>query len=290
MKDNMTILSLLPKVRIHTWGGLGSQLYAVALANDLQKKFNYRRIKYISHTSGVTRREPALQFYSKDVREKNDYSGITQVRGNTKYRTNLPFLGKKILISAGIMAYCNDIKETDSLKPWILIIRGHYSNRQISFESATRILQRIDSEFISEMHDKDLENITLHYRLGDLEILPEKSPIETNQVKSILEMVLDKADTRTVHLHSDSILLAKSKLMNGSQEFNIVAKEISPLKTVHECVRSKLFIGTNSKISIWIAILRATKNSDQTSFLPEAIKHMLISQGSSFVTKSINFY
>ena len=290
MKNDMTISSMLPKVRIHTWGGLGSQLYAVALAHDLQKKFNYRRIKYISHTSGVTRREPALQFYSKDIREKNDYSKTTHAQGHTKYRTKLSFLAKKILISAGIMAYCNDNKETDNLKPWILIIRGHYSNRQISFESATSILQRIDSEFDSEIHRKDLENITLHYRLGDLEILPEKSPIQTNQVKSILEMVLDKADTRTVHLHSDSILLAKSKLINGSQEFNIVTKEISPLKTVHECVRSKVFIGTNSKISIWVAILRATKNLDQTSFLPESIKHMLISQESSFVTKSIKFY
>ena len=286
----MTISSLLPKVRIHTWGGLGSQLYAVALANELQKKFNYRRIEYISHTSGVTRREPALQFYSKDVREKNDYSATAYVQGNTKYRTKLSLLGKKILISAGLMAYCNDNKETDNLKPWILIIRGHYSNRQISFESAKRILQRIDSQFNPETDLKDLENITLHYRLGDLEILPEKSPIETDQVKSILEMVLDKTVTRTVHLHSDSILLAKSKLMNGSQEFNIVTKEISPLKTVHECVRSKVFIGTNSKISIWVAILRATKKSDQISFLPEAIKHMLSAQENSFVTKSIKFY
>ncbi len=290
MKNDMTISSLLPKVRIHTWGGLGSQLYAVALANDLQKKFNYRRIKYISHTGGVTRREPALQFYSKNIREKNDYGKTTYAQRHTKYRTKLSFLAKKILISAGIMAYCNDNKETDNLKPWILIIRGHYSNRQISFESATSILQRIDSEFDSEIHHKDLENITLHYRLGDLEILPEKSPIHTNQVKSILEKVLDKAGTRTIHLHSDSILQAKSKLINESQEFNIVTKEISPLKTVHECVRSKVFIGTNSKISIWVAILRATKNLDQTSFLPKSIKHMLISQESSFVTKSIKFY
>lgn len=286
----MTISSILPKVKIHTWGGLGSQLYAVALANDLQKKFNYRRIEYISHTSGVTRREPALQFYSKDVREKNDYSRVTSKQGNTKYRTKLSFLGKKILISARIMANCNDNEETGKLKPWILIIRGHYSNRQISFDSATRILQRINNEFNSETDDKDLETITLHYRLGDLEILSEKSPIDTNQVKSILEVILDKADTRTLHLHSDSILLAKSKLMNGRQELNLVTKDISPLKTVHECVRSKVFIGTNSKISIWVAILRATKNSNQISYLPEAIKHMFSAQENSFVTKSIKFY
>ena len=78
--------------------------------------------------------------------------------------------------------------------------------------------------------------------------------------------------------------------MSERQKFNIVPKDMSPLKTVHECVRSKVFIGTNSKISIWVAILRATKNSDQISYLPESIKHMLSSQESSFVTKSIKFY
>lgn len=286
----MMISSFLPKVKIHTWGGLGSQLYAVALANDLQKRFNYRRIEYISHTSGVTKRKPALQFYSKNVREKNDYSKIPSKQQNTKYKTKLSLLGKKILISAGVMANCNDNKETGKLKPWILVIRGHYSNRQISFDSAIRILQGINNEFASDMDDKDLETVTLHYRLGDLEILPEKSPVETNQVKNILEVVLDKANTRTLYLHSDSILLAKSKLMNRKQGFDLITKDISPLKTVHECVRSKVFIGTNSKISIWVAILRATKNINQTSYLPEEIKHMLIAQENSFVTKSIIFY
>lgn len=286
----MKISSLLPKVKIHTWGGLGSQLYAAALVNDLQKKFNYRRIEYVSHTSGVTRREPALQFYSKDVKEKNDYNIATLVQRNAKYRTKLSFLGKKILIFLGVMAYCNDNKETDDLKPWILIVRGHYSNRQISFESATRILKRIDSEFISETDDKISETITLHYRLGDLEILSEKSPVDNYRINSILDIILEKAHTRKLHLYSDSIVLAKSKLIKEKPVMSIVTRDISPLATVHECVRSKVFIGTNSKISIWVAILRATKNLNQISYLPVTIKHMLSAQESSFVNKSIKFY
>jgi len=286
----MKISSLLPKIKIHTWGGLGSQLYAAALANDLQKKFNYRRIEYVSHTSGVTRREPALQFYSKDVKEKNDYNIATLVQRNAKYRTKVSFLGKKILIFLGLMAYCNDNKETDDLKPWILIVLGHYSNRQISFESAARILKRIESEFISETDDTDSETITLHYRLGDLETLSEKSPVDNYRINSILDIILEKARTRTFHLYSDSIVLAKSKLIKGKPEMSIVTRDISPLKTVHECVRSKVFIGTNSKISIWIAILRATKNLNQISYLPVTIKHMFSAQESSFVNKSIKFY
>ena len=286
----MKISSLLPKVKIHTWGGLGSQLYAAALANDLQKKFNYRRIEYVSHTSGVTRREPALQFYSKDVKEKDDYNIATLVQRNAKYRTKLSFLGKKILIFLGVMAHCNDDKETDDLKPWILIVRGHYSNRQISFESATRILKRIDSEYISETDDKDSETITLHYRLGDLETLSEKSPVDNYRINSILDIILEKAHTRTLHLYSDSIVLAKSKLIKAKPVMNIVTRDISSLNTVHECVRSKVFIGTNSKISIWVAILRATKNLNQISYLPVTIKHMLSAQESSFVNKSIKFY
>jgi hypothetical protein len=281
---------LLPKIKIHTWGGLGSQLYAVALAIDLQKNINYRQIEYISHTSGVTRREPALQFYTTDVKEKNDYTRTTSVQEDSKYRKKLSLLGKKLLISLRIVANCNDNEGINRMKPWTLIIRGHYSNRKISFDSATRILQRINNEFYSEKNDKDMEILTLHYRLGDLEKLSEKSPIDPNHLKSILALVLDEEKMREIYLYSDSILLAESKLITGKSEISVVSRDISPLKTIHECVHSKVFIGTNSKISIWVAILRATKNINQISYLPVSIKHMLSAQESSFVTKSIKFY
>jgi len=286
----MNISIFLPKIKIHTWGGLGSQLYAVALAIDLEQRFKHRQIEYISHTGGVTKREPAIQFYTRNVREKNDYKVIKSRKKNNVHKNKITSLGKKFLLSTGILANCNDNHGAAKIRPWALSIRGHYSYREVSFISAIAILKRIDNEFISEVNSNNLEAIALHYRLGDLELLLEKSPINTDQVKSILEKVLITAGAREIYLYSDSILLAKSKLINSEPDLKIVTRDISPLMTIHECVHSKIFIGTNSKISIWIAILRATKNTNQTSYLPLEIKHMLIGNENSFTNKSIKFY
>jgi hypothetical protein len=282
--------NFFPKIKIHTWGGLGSQLYAAALAIDLQKGFRYRQIEYISHTSGVTRRDPAILFYSRNVKEKDDYKIINSNHENFKYRKNVLFFAKKFLLTTGIIANCNENKETTNLKPWVLSIRGHYSGREISFNSAKTILQKINNEFQTLENNTNINAITLHYRLGDLELLSEKSSIKAERVKKISEEILDRGTTREIYLYSDSILLAKSKLTSSMHELNLIAREISPLKTIHECVHSKVFIGTNSKISIWVAILRATKSLNQISYLPIEIKHMLIGDENSFVHKSIKFY
>ena len=286
----MNASNFFPKIKIHTWGGLGSQLYAAALAIDLQEGFRYRQIEYISHTSGVTRREPAILFYSRNVKEKDDYKIIISNHENSKYRKNVLFFAKKFLLTTGIIANCNENKETTNLKPWVLSIRGHYSGREISFNSAKTILEKINNEFQTLENNTNINAITLHYRLGDLELLSEKSSINAERVKNILEEILDRGTMREIYLYSDSILLAKSKLTSSRHELNLIAREISPLKTIHECVHSKVFIGTNSKISIWVAILRATKSLNQISYLPMEIKHMLIGDENSFVHKSIKFY
>ena len=54
------MLSMLPAIKIHIWGGLGSQLYALALKIDLQKKFKTRKVVLVFHNSGVTRRDAEL--------------------------------------------------------------------------------------------------------------------------------------------------------------------------------------------------------------------------------------
>ena len=44
------------KLKIHSWGGLGSQLHALSIAHDLKQNFPTRKLILIHHTSGVSRR------------------------------------------------------------------------------------------------------------------------------------------------------------------------------------------------------------------------------------------
>ena len=50
-------------LRVHCWGGLGSQLFALAHAYELRKKFPKRKIMLFLHTSGVSERFSELDFF-----------------------------------------------------------------------------------------------------------------------------------------------------------------------------------------------------------------------------------
>ena len=53
---------ILPALRVHSWGGFGSQLFAAHAILRIQKLFPYRRIKVIIHSSGVTKRTKEVDF------------------------------------------------------------------------------------------------------------------------------------------------------------------------------------------------------------------------------------
>jgi len=53
--DRMRIFSRLP-IRVHCWGGFGSQIFACVIAKRLASLFPARKIVLIFHSSGVTRR------------------------------------------------------------------------------------------------------------------------------------------------------------------------------------------------------------------------------------------
>ena len=56
------VFSLLPVLKIHSWGGFGSQLFTAYVILKVQKRYPGRRIKVIVHTSGVTRRVSEFEF------------------------------------------------------------------------------------------------------------------------------------------------------------------------------------------------------------------------------------
>ena len=68
------MLSKIP-IKLHCWGGLGSQLYAWALCERLANRFPKRRILLILHTDGITRRDSELDnlFSSSELMHVNDF-------------------------------------------------------------------------------------------------------------------------------------------------------------------------------------------------------------------------
>ena len=193
-KFNKVMRRLLPAINIHIWGGLGSQLYALALQIDLSKKYQFREIKFLFHTSGVTRREPELNLFSNSLITKEDFEkkNKTSVKlGNNKLNKISKLTIKYLLELSGFTATCNDNTQYDSLKPWVLSIRGHYSKRRISYDSSIKILQLLNmkNNSLSDLYKENC--ISLQYRLGDLLSLDNKSPIDFAILKKTISKVLD---------------------------------------------------------------------------------------------------
>ena len=73
-------------LRLECWGGLGSQLYAIALYLELRAKFPNKPISVRAHTAGITRREqeisildlvPNLQFVDDFAKESTNKTKLS---------------------------------------------------------------------------------------------------------------------------------------------------------------------------------------------------------------------
>jgi hypothetical protein len=293
-KFNKVMRRLLPAINIHIWGGLGSQLYALALQIDLSKKYQFREIKFLFHTSGVTRREPELNLFSNSLITKEDFEkkNKTSVKlGNNKLNKISKLTIKYLLELSGFTATCNDNTQYDSLKPWVLSIRGHYSKRRISYDSSIKILQLLNmkNNSLSDLYKENC--ISLQYRLGDLLSLDNKSPIDFAILKKTISKVLDEKSIYHVNIYSDSKNTAIEHMNFFSNKVELEFRDVNAKDTIMECTFSQVFIGTNSKISIWIAFLRIFQESANLSYLPSSMSEMFSSMISqSDLIDKIQYY
>jgi hypothetical protein len=281
----------LPTVKIHTWGGLGSQLYALALSIDLDKIVSNRDIQFVIHSSGVTRRAPEVEIYSDKVKFKDDFSTSSKVN----FLTLNPFESVKkqikvTLIKLGVYAYCNSDNEVNSLRRWVLAIRGHYTNRTLSSATISKVYSRVKgSDFIFDS-EFTTNSLAIHYRLGDLETIGYKSPIKAERFIGLIKDVMSKNNIEKIYVYSDSPEIAIKKLKALSPSLNLIQRDLPPIDSVLESSQTTFFIGSNSKLSIWITLFRAVQTQSKSSYLPMEMKHMLDRNIGELSPRQITFY
>ena len=267
------ILRLIPPIKIHCWGGLGSQLYALALAIDLKHRFYTRKIEFVQHTSGVTKRNLEIdtsRFSSIVIKTIDDFSNdSTSLIAKTSFRKILSTILKNCLVFLGFLSSANNNLEFNSIRAWVLTIRGHYSYRTLNIDFYRILVDYFD---LTSAKNKISENpiIGVHYRLGDLLSLSEKAPITVNEVIDSIMRARSKYIDAQVLVFSDSPDKAKDLLIPNLKDSFIQFIDRSTLSVINECVNADYFIGTNSKISIWIFNLRCHlghgKNSEIYGF------------------------
>jgi hypothetical protein len=277
----------MPALKIHTWGGLGSQLFAVALAFDIRDKFPRRRIKIVLHTGGVTLRLPEVTdlFPVWDYEYISDFKGspLNSEEKNTKSVQKLfhRFVVrlKEIANYCRIIVNCNDDLEYSYLQPWTVACRGHYSHRLVN-RSFYELLEEALQNYRSIENQEFGDCLTIHYRLGDLLTLAQKSPISANSIVSESSKLLGVREFDSLVVLSDSPEIAK-EVFNRTTAKRLFAPSFNTLEVMSCATSSSYFLGTSSKVSFWIAALRSSKLKIHSS-LPKSnrtqMKYMLGSE------------
>ena len=253
-------------ISVHCWGGLGSQLFAWAIVEKLKIKFPNRRVRIILHTSGVTERFSEIDFLSNEltIKKISDFKSLTN--GSRLFGK----LSKALFIS-GMISNSNSDIEFESLKPWVLMLRGHYSYQSLSTEIIYGLLKKytdLNNESISPFNSQIEGTLGIHYRLGDLLSLNTKSIISPDQVGNSLLFCLGQNKINQIILCSDSISQALALLSPFMTDKYVVAPKASILETIKILVECQYFIGTNSKISIWIILFRKVLDPNSFASIP----------------------
>ena len=288
---------MLP-LRIHCWGGLGSQLLAVALLLDLETKFPSRRLILVLHQGGVTLRTSEIDSLFIDIETHSvlDFSSVPSEASSdskNKFRLKIRDVLKVVLRKCSIVLPLSNDQDFQKIRRFTLSIRGHYSYRSISKDTVNRLLQRLDksARSVYEAGSGYSTRIGVHYRLGDLLTLDTKQPLEETRVVSVIENLIRKDGQGAFTVFSDSPTIAKSIMEKYFAEKNVHCPEGTTWIAISNLVHSDYFVGTFSKVSLWIVILRYYFRDGVVSFMPlEARENIQKFLGSNFDEDKISFF
>lgn len=288
-------------LKLHIWGGLGSQLYGINTALRLIDKFPSKSIKLVFHSGGVTSRnlefEPSflnLKYISiNDFRQPKTRNPSSYHLSNIDISIYFKKILKRLAIALQVIVYLDSEEDFAKIKIYTLEVRGHYSNLSVpnkNIESIYKCL--VQSVDFSKSATFQGGKLALHYRLGDLLDLESKSPISIKRIERIIsQQKMSSVDGIDLYIFSDSPDSA-AKLFN-SLNFNnwkLHLYSLSPQEILVFLGLFETFVGTNSKISIWITLFRL-QQSYVNNFLPiELRKFLLGNLQTSTQIDAITFY
>ena len=260
-----------PTLRIHCWGGLGSQLQALSFYLMVQRKFPNRNLQLILHTDGITERRSEIDFVSDRINlvSINDFkSKVERTNANHLFSFDLRSIFKSLArnILNNFRFVITDENRVMAIMPWTTQVRCSYSNIKLSSDLIKNLgeivqfpIKKIDNNFIG-----------VHLRIGDLVALKPESLVDTSTINKLINNLDQKEKIfNKVIVYSDSELNLDS--FNPLIGFTIELRNIDTLNTIFDLAGSRVFIGTNSKVSLWVAIFRYGYKVPGIILLPTSI-------------------
>jgi len=271
LSDRMRSVQSIP---IHTWGGFGSQLFALALHIDLLRERNLQT-HLICHTSGITKRRAELAELcsSIPIEEIDDFT--SSISPNNVSASKAKTTMRKIFDKTGIISESNTDKQYKDICSLVRQFRGHYSLRNIQHQTLLQMNEVLDLNYsnnfikIREMHDDQQDSLSLHYRLGDLLSAKEKTFVEPTRILNVIQSKFITNLPATLRLSSDSVDEATKLLSSvGGKRLDWETSAGNSLDVISQLQCAKTFIGTNSKLSLWIVLVRLHFSDSKANWLP----------------------
>jgi hypothetical protein len=266
----------IPSIKINTWGGLGSQLFAWALAIEIGDRFSKRKICLVFHTGGVTKRHQEFSLlipkYNEIVMEDFNKKPSNNQDQNITLLKMLKVCVRKTLIKIGFVAEANTDRDLKIIKFFVLDIRGHYSYKELNTKTIKLILDRLISlGYVTNNENSTVKNI-IHYRLGDLLSLSSKSHLHPTQFQLVLD---NHVNIKEWTVFSDSPEIAIAELHKTFPHLKFRSGGENVWDTISKSINSEIFLGSNSKISIWILLFRSIILAEKINYMPLGLKDNL---------------
>lgn len=283
------------RISVHCWGGLGSQLFAWAFAEQLHIKYPKKTIQIVFHTSGVTKRLPELGFLNSkfELIYRNDYSdNFTTSTSARNRKFNLKLIFKKALDYLRIINSSDRFTSISQIMPWTISVRGHYSNIHIPKAIIEQMKSEINKNYGSliKINPEASYTLGIHYRLGDLLRLENKSFMSPQAIGTTITSVLTSKKISKTVVYSDTIDESKSYLQ-GYVPKGTEFIDSRIWETLLALSANKYFIGSNSKISIWIILLQQSHALNFQSWIPKSMSKNINNQFyGTFDFKNIHLY
>jgi len=237
----------------------------------VQSKFPNRNLQLILHTGGITERLSEIDFVSDRINlvSIHDFKNkVEKTNVNFLFRFNLRSIFKNL--ARNIFDYSRFVITNENrvmaIMPWTTQVRCSYSNIKLSSDLIKNLGE------IVQFPTKKIDNnfIGVHLRIGDLAALKPKSLVDTSTINKLInnldqkEKILNK-----VIVYSDSELNLDS--FSSLIGFTIQLRNIDTINTIFDLTGPRVFIGTNSKVSLWVAIFRYGYKIPGIILLPTSI-------------------
>jgi len=255
-------------LKIHCWGGLGSQLLALNYYLRVQELYPRKRIILVLHTGGITARDSEIDFLRDKINllKVDDYrAGVNNKHSHASSSKPIFYFSKALIKSLAnyFRFMITDDKKVLKVKFWTFSVRCTYTSNVLRKQDIVHMAD------ILGITSNSLEQnfIGVHYRLGDLPSLKPSALVPLDSISKIVnDLIKAGAVIDKVRIYSDSII--ENSNLQLPREIDSEWKSVDTLQTISELSKTKYFIGTSSKVSLWIAIFRLCLAVPGSIYLP----------------------